>query len=56
MRTLFSNSNDLSLIYSLQKDYQLRPNYAVLLDHPFLTKHMDTDISDYVVKVLDSNC
>ncbi|XP_053215027.1 dual specificity mitogen-activated protein kinase kinase 6-like [Panonychus citri] len=37
----------------LQKNYKERPSYAMLLEHRFLIKHMNEDISDYVSSVID---
>ncbi|XP_071444624.1 dual specificity mitogen-activated protein kinase kinase 3 [Hetaerina americana] len=39
----------------LQKDYQARPNYSILLNHPFVVahKHKETDVSQFVSEILD---
>lgn len=39
----------------LQKQYQDRPNYEQLLQHPFIAEHIErnTDISEFVTKILD---
>lgn len=48
--------NCICLLYSsLQKDYQLRPNYTTMLEHPFCSQQREcsTDITDFVGEILD---
>lgn len=52
----FSPEFEDFIIQCLQKDYKKRPNYVLLLKHPFIVRHaeMMTDISGYISRILDA--
>ncbi|RWS13206.1 dual specificity mitogen-activated protein kinase kinase 6-like protein, partial [Dinothrombium tinctorium] len=50
---LFSADFEDFIVQCLQKDYERRPNYTTLLQHPFIAKHQDSDISEFVCSVLN---
>jgi serine/threonine protein kinase len=42
------------IVQCLQKEYDKRPNYSTLMQHPIIVKYKDEDISAYAAKVLNS--
>lgn len=44
------------LLFSLMKNYQDRPNYMKLLEHPFIVTNdsKDVDVSSFVTEALDN--
>jgi len=43
-------------LFSLKKNYQERPNYVQLLEHPFIVANesKEVDVSSFVMEVLNS--
>jgi len=43
-------------LFSLKKNYQERPNYVQLLEHPFIVANesKEVDVSSFVTQALDS--
>jgi len=42
-------------VFSLKKNYQERPNYVQLLEHPFITanENKEVDVSAFVTDAID---
>lgn len=49
----FSSNFEDFINQCLQKDYQQRPYYGKLLEHPFVVCHQNKNISEYVTQVLN---
>lgn len=51
----FTNAFDNFISSCLQKKYEDRPNYELLLQHDFLVDHMskDTDVAAFVEEILN---
>jgi mitogen-activated protein kinase kinase 3 len=43
------------IVQCLQKEYQRRPYYSTLSEHPFVRENLDNDISEFVSLVLESD-
>ena len=46
----------LCCVFSLKKNYQERPNYVQLLEHPFIVENenKEVDVSSFVTEALDN--
>ncbi|XP_074602136.1 dual specificity mitogen-activated protein kinase kinase lic isoform X2 [Brevipalpus obovatus] len=51
---IFSHDFEDFIGQCLQKDFQSRPNYITLLQHPFIISYQDVDISEFARQILDS--